>query len=46
MPLILELIVLMLAAYAAGFGIGWLIWGSAIGDDWGAAHEVEDGDTQ
>ena len=28
MPLVLELIVLMLAAYAAGLGIGWLIWGS------------------
>lgn len=33
MPLVLELIVLMLAAYAAGLGIGWLIWGSGAGPD-------------
>ncbi|UVI40655.1 hypothetical protein [Qipengyuania spongiae] len=33
MPLVLELIVLMLAAYAAGLGIGWLIWGSSAGHE-------------
>ncbi|GEM_PF-2313946 len=23
----MELLVLMLVAYAAGFGVGWMIWG-------------------
>ncbi len=27
MPIWLELLVLLLVAYAAGIGIGWLIWG-------------------
>ena len=27
MPIWLELLVLMLAAYAVGLGIGWAIWG-------------------
>ena len=27
MPIVLELLVLTLVAYAAGIGIGWLIWG-------------------
>ncbi len=27
MPIWLELLVLLLVAYAIGIGIGWLIWG-------------------
>ena len=27
MPVWFELVVLMLAAYGAGFGIGWALWG-------------------
>ena len=27
MPIVMELLVLTLVAYAAGIGIGWLIWG-------------------
>lgn len=27
MPIWFELIVLLLATYAVGFGIGWAIWG-------------------
>jgi len=34
MPIWLELLVLMLVAYAAGLAIGWSIWGrGATGDD-------------
>jgi len=29
MPIWLELLVLLLVAYAAGIGIGWAIWGRA-----------------
>jgi len=29
MPIWLELLVLMLVAYAAGIAIGWAIWGRA-----------------
>ena len=29
MPIWLELLVLLLLAYAAGMGIGWAIWGRA-----------------
>lgn len=29
MPIWLELLVLLLVAYAAGMGIGWAIWGRA-----------------
>jgi hypothetical protein len=38
MPVVLELIVLMLVAYAAGLAIGWAIWGSEHGQD--AARET------
>lgn len=31
MPIWLELLVLMLLAYAAGLAIGWALWGRAIG---------------
>ena len=30
MPVWSELVVLMLAAYAIGIGIGWLLWGRTI----------------
>ena len=45
MPLVLELVVLMLAAYAAGIAIGWLIWGADLGaGEAGASHTDDDGD--
>ena len=33
MPLVLELIVLMLGAYALGIAIGWVIWGTNLGQN-------------
>lgn len=27
MPIVFELVLMALAAYAAGFGLGWLVWG-------------------
>ncbi|GMM92738.1 hypothetical protein [Qipengyuania sp. MTN3-11] len=44
MPLVLELIVLMLAAYAAGIGLGWLVWGSSLGQDHALDDEADKGD--
>ena len=32
MPIWLELLVLMLVAYAAGLAIGWTIWGRGSGE--------------
>ncbi|WP_171033029.1 hypothetical protein [Qipengyuania marisflavi] len=31
MPLWLELVVLMLAAYGVGMGLGWVLWGRTPG---------------
>lgn len=33
MPIVMELIVLSLVAYAAGLGIGWAIWGRKTNGD-------------
>lgn len=45
MPLVLELIVLMLAAYTAGIGLGWLVWGSPRPEDDSLPHDLEHGDS-
>lgn len=37
MPIWLELLVLLLIAYAVGLGIGWVLWGRAVD----AGAEVE-----
>lgn len=39
MPIWLELMVLMLLAYAIGLGFGWLLWGR----DTGAKRQGKDG---
>lgn len=36
MPITLELVVLLLAAYAAGLGLGWLAWGRDPGESEGS----------
>lgn len=44
MPVVLELIVLMLIAYTAGFGIGWMIWGTTSSTDEGMPDDSKDGE--
>ena len=42
MPLVLELIVLMLAAYAVGLALGWVVWGTDLAAQDDAATEPDD----